>query len=54
MKKMFVIFTIVVITVIASILYGAHSMISGQEKKLFLEQAYMAHYPVQLPSIIID
>ncbi len=54
MKKMFVIFTILVITVIASILYGAHTIISGQEKTLFLEQVYTAQYPVSLPPIVMD
>jgi len=54
MKKLFVAFIIVVVTVIASLLYGAHTMITEQNKMLFLEQAYIAQYPVQLPPIVID
>lgn len=54
MKKLFVVFIIVLLTVIASILYGAHTMIAEQQKTLFLEQAYVAQYPVQLPPIVID
>ena len=54
MKKLFVVFIIVLLTVIASILYGAHTMISQEEQKLFLEQAYITQYPVQLPPIVID
>lgn len=54
MKKLFVAFIIVVVTVIASLLYGAHTMITEQNKMLFLEQAYIAQYPVQLPPIVMD
>ena len=54
MKKLFVVFIIVLVTVIASLLYGAHTMISEQNEMLFLEQAYIAQYPVQLPPIVMD
>jgi len=54
MKKLFVAVIILVVTVIASILYGAHTMISQEEQTLLLEQAYVAQYPVQLPPIVID
>ena len=54
MKKLFVMFIIVVITVIASILYGSHSMLSQERQTLFLEKAYMDHYPVQIPPLVMD
>jgi hypothetical protein len=54
MRKLFVVFIIIVLTVIASMLYGAHNMVSERAKTLFLEQAYMAQYPVPLPPIVMD
>ncbi len=54
MKKLFAVLIIVLVTLIASMLYGARTIISKQEKALFLEQAYMAQYPVQLPPIVMD
>ncbi len=54
MKKLFVACIIVVVTVIASLLYGAHTLIVEQNKVLFLEQVYNASYPVQLPPIVMD
>ena len=54
MKKLFVAVIILVVTVIASILYGAHTMISKAEQTLLLEQAYMAQYPVQIPQLVMD
>ena len=54
MKKLFVAVIILVVTVIASILYGAHTLISQEEQTLLLEQAYMAQYPVQIPQMIMD
>ncbi len=54
MKKLFVMFIIIVVTVIASILYGAHTMISQERQTLLLEQAYMANYPVPIPPLVMD
>jgi len=52
MRKLFVMFIIVLITVIAGILYTAHSLLSHNENIVYLEQAYMAHSPA-MPSIVI-
>jgi len=54
MKKLFVVFIIVVVTAIVSLLYGASTVISEQNKVSLLEQAYMDQYPVSLPPMVMD
>ena len=54
MKKLFITVIVLVVTVIASILYGAHTLISQDEQMLLIEQAYMAQYPVQIPQLVMD
>ena len=54
MKTLFITVIVLVVTMIASILYGAHTLVSQEEKMLLLEQAYMAQYPVQIPQLVMD
>ena len=54
MKKLFITVIVLVVTVIASILYGAHTLVSQEEQMLLLEQAYKAQYPVQIPQLVMD
>lgn len=54
MKKLFFMSIVVIITVLASILYAAHTLISQEKQAIYLEQLYIAQYPVDMPPIVVD
>ena len=50
MKKILFILVVAITLIMASVLYGTHSLIIEEIDAITLEQAYMAHYPETLPA----
>ena len=54
MKKILFMLIVLVTLIMASVLYGTHSLFIEEIEATTLEQAYMAHYPETLPDLMID
>ena len=54
MKKILFMLIVLVTLIMASVLYGTHSLFIEEREAITLEQAYMAHYPATLPDMMID
>jgi hypothetical protein len=54
MKKILFMLTVLVTFIIASVLYGAHSLIIEEKKAITLEEAYTAQYSKTMPDIMFD
>jgi uncharacterized protein YxeA len=52
MKKILFMLIVLVTLIIASVLYGTHSLIIEEKEAITLEQAYMAQYPKTMPDIL--
>ena len=54
MKKILFMLIVLVTLIMASALYGTHSLFIEEIEAITLEQAYLAHYPKTLPDMMID
>ena len=54
MKKILFMLIVLVTLIIASVLYGTHSLIIEKKEAITLEQAYMAQYPETIPDIMFE
>ena len=54
MKKILFMLIVLVTLIMASVLYGTHSLYIEEIEVITLEQAYRAHYPETLPDMMID
>ena len=54
MKKILFMLIVVVTLIMASVLYGTHSLFIEEIEAITLKQAYIAYYPATLPDMMID
>jgi len=54
MKKILFMLIVVVTLIMASVLYGTHSLFIEEREAITLEPAFMANYPERLPGMMID
>jgi hypothetical protein len=54
MKNILFMLIVLVTLIIASVLYGTHTLIIEKKEAITLEQAYMAQYPETMPDIMFD
>jgi hypothetical protein len=54
MKEILFMLTVLVTLIIASALYGIHSLIIEEKEAITLEQPYMSQYPKTMSDIMFD